>query len=73
MTHTPLPAPAWALQAILSRRAVEAANLEAYYSLADVAYGAALLATDLAVTGWLEAIQDEAEALAMHTPIKEAP
>lgn len=65
MTHTPLPTRARLLQAILSRRAVEAMQPNHYYSLSDIAHGAALLATDdEALATYLMAVSREAEGLA---------
>ena len=66
MTHTPLPAAAWALQAILSRRAVEAATPDDYYALSDMAHGAMLLAPSVSsdLCSYLLAISEEAAAMA---------
>ena len=65
MTHTPLPTRARLLQAILSRRAVDARTRAQYQELADMAHGGALLAwDDEALATYLMAVSREAEDLA---------
>ena len=68
MTHTPLPAATKLLQAILSRRAVEATEIADYYALGDMAYGASLLADGLpegpVIRYWLEDIIADTNELA---------
>ena len=65
MNHPSLPPRARLLQAILSRRAVEARYPINYYAIADMAYGAALLATDdEALSRYLTAVADDAQQIA---------
>ncbi len=66
MTHVPLPPTAKLLQAILSRRAVEAVTQDDYYALSDMAHGALLLAPSVSsdLCSYLLAISEEAAAMA---------
>ena len=64
MTHTPLPPTAKLLQAILSRRAVEATKRADYYAISDMAAGAQCLAENSAIYNWLDDVISEANALA---------
>ena len=66
MTHTPLPAATKLLQAILSRRAVEALHQAQYYAISDIALGAQYLTDNLVIHDWLEdVIADAAELAAL--------
>jgi hypothetical protein len=64
MTHTPLPPTAKLLQAILSRRAVEATERADYYAISDMAAGAQCLAENSALYNWLGAVITDANNLA---------
>lgn len=66
MHYTPLPSRALALQAVLSRRAVEAVTQDDYYALSDMAHGALLLAPSVSsdLCSYLLAISEEAAAMA---------
>ena len=64
MTHTPLPPTAKLLQAILSRRAVEATERADYYAIGDMAAGAQCLAENSAIYNWLEDVIADADELA---------
>lgn len=66
MTHTPLPAATKLLQAILSRRAVEAMHPAHYYAISDMALGAQYLTDNIVIHDWLEdVIADAAELAAL--------
>ena len=67
MTHTPLPPTTTLLQAILSRRAVEATERADYYAIYDMAAGAWHLTVDKSwreINDWLEAVMSDADDLA---------
>lgn len=64
MTHTHLPPTAKLLQAILSRRAVEAIHPANYYAIGDMAAGAQYLTDNDVINDWLEDVIAEADELA---------
>ena len=75
MTHTPLPATAKLLQAILSRRAVEGTERADYYAISDMARGARCVTENSDVYNWLDEVIRDANALAViahHGSEKEA-